>query len=187
MVMNGAIRIGGNEKGMALVAVLLILMAVALMGIGLSSDTSLNVRIAGFRKFKLVSFGSAESSLYATTDVLEDNIDDGGWAANDNPYPYTSADFTGTLGSSIDVTTGDFYMNTGAVEYTGVINSTVTVSKEDSLLGEGQAIQMAAGYEGVGKGAGGGGVHIIYSMLGTGQGTSTITTTLGLDYRHVTK
>lgn len=187
MVKNNILKIGSDEKGMALIAVLMILMAVALMGIGLSSDTSINIRIAGYEKYKLISFGSSESSLYATTDVLEDNIMDAGWPNNNIDYPYTSATFSGTLGSSISVDQGDFYMSTGNVVYTGVIDSTVTVRNQGSILGDGQAIQMAAGYEGVGKASGGGGVHVIYGMTGIGKGSADIKTALGLDYRHLTK
>jgi len=176
-----------DDRGMALVAVLLILMAVALMGVGLSADSSMDVRIAGYQKYKAVSFGFAESSLYATTDVLEANNEDGGWANDNIAYPHISNVYATTLGSTILVVNRELYLTGGDVEYGGLIRSSVAVTYEETRLGEGEAIQMAAGYEGVGKGAGGGGVHVIYDMIADGVGVENITTRLGIGYRHVTK
>ncbi len=187
MVKTDITRIGNDENGMALIAVLVILMAVALMGIGLSSDTSMNIRIAGYEKYKLISFGYSESSLYATTDVLEDNIMDAGWQNDNIVYPYVSFFSAIGSGNSIDISEGDFYMSAGDVVYTGVINSTVAVNNQGSILSDGSAIQMAAGYEGIGKSAGGAGVHIIYGMTGEGKGSTDTKATLGIDYRHLTK
>ncbi|MCK4839031.1 MAG: hypothetical protein KAS94_09500, partial [Desulfobulbaceae bacterium] len=59
-----------NQQGMALVSALMMLVILSLMAIGLSMDSSMNVRIAGYQRLKAMSFGYAESGLMASADIL---------------------------------------------------------------------------------------------------------------------
>ena len=55
-----------------------------------------------------------------------------------------------------------------------------------TIVGRNIAIQQAAGYEGVGKGAGAGGVHVIYDIETLGYGSTSSETLIGQHYRYVT-
>lgn len=182
----------GSQQGMALISALLLLMVVSLIAVGMSTDTSMDVRIAGYQKYKAVSFGNADAGINAGTEVLEDNIYDAGWTdllPLPVTYPYLSAAYNpGTIQIMQDE---NFYMqeNFNRLPYiniTGQIAASVVVQKVNTKPAEGGASQMAAGYEGLGKGAGGGGIHAIYNFEGTGTAAAQARTEIGVHYRHVT-
>ncbi len=174
---------------MALISALLLIMIVSLMAVGISSDTSMDVRIAGYQKFKAVSFGYAESGSSAATEILEENIFDAGWPGGimSFSYPLLSGRYNGT----VTIDDGDFYMkanpsNNRVVNMTGDIKADIIIQRLLSMLATGGAIQMSAGYEGVGKGAGAGGVHVIYDIETLGRGSDSAESLLGQHYRYVT-
>jgi len=179
----------GNERGMVLISALLLLLIISFMAVGMSTDTSMDVRIAGYEKFKAVSFGNAESALNAGSEVLEDNIYEAGWTLPTG-YPNLSAQYNGTITINND---GNFYMNSNLgtpplqfITMTGDIQAGVVTQRLLSKLAEGGATQMAAGYEMLGKGAAGGGVHVLYNFQATGTGADQALTNLGMHYRHAT-
>jgi Tfp pilus assembly protein PilX len=177
----------GNEQGMVLVSALLLLLIVSFMAVGMSTDTSMDVRIAGYEKFKAISFGNAESALNSGTEVLEDNIYEAGWTLPTG-YPNLSGQYNGNI---TIVNNGNFYMDSNFarnefISMTGDIQAGVVVQRLLSKLAEGGATQMAAGYEMLGKGAAGGGVHILYNFEATGTGADQALTDLGMHYRHAT-
>ncbi len=187
-----SLAIIGNQRGMALISALLLLLVVALMSVGVSMDTSMDVRIAAYQRFKARSFGYAESGALAGTDILEDNINDAGWDASGGDINYSdlSSEYVGTL--KIKQNQGSFYMKDNlaedvALEMTGDINAEVKFQRLIAKLAEGGALQMAAGYAGLGKGAGAGGVHRLYNVKGTGSDADRSQTDLCLHYRYVTK
>jgi len=181
------LRVPGDQRGMALISALLLLLVVSLMAVGVSMDTSMSVRIAGYQRFKARSFGFAESGVMAATDILEDNIHDAGsWALGS--YPNLSGDYNGTLAIR---DSGKFYMNANkdaktVMEMTGDIQADIVVQRLVAIQAEGGAIQMAAGYAGLGKGAGAGGANLIYNIMSTGSDSAQSRTDLALHYRHVT-
>lgn len=177
----------GNERGMVLISALLLLLIVSFMAVGMSTDTSMDVRIAGYQKFKAVSFGYAESALNTGTEVLEDNIYEAGWTLPTG-YPNLGALYNGNI---TIINNGNFFMdsNFGRSEFismTGDIEADVVVQRLLSKLAEGGATQMAAGYEMLAKGAAGGGVHVLYNLEATGTGADQALTDLGMHYRHAT-
>ena len=176
-----------DERGMALISALLLIMIVSLMAVGISSDTSMDVRIAGYHKFKAVSFGYAESGSSAATEILEENIFDAGWPGTPPfSYPLLSGLYNGT----VTIDDGNFYMEDNpsgnVVEMTGDIKADIIIQRLLSILATGGAIQMASGYEGVGKAAGAGGVHVIYDIETHGYGSDSAESRLGQHYRYVT-
>lgn len=184
----------GSQRGIALVSALLLLLIVSLMAVGISMDTSMDVRIAGYQRFKARSFGFAESAVVAATDILEDNIHEAGWStAVPFIYPNISADYDSGNGGTIQIMNdGVFYMDANELEntvlrMTGDIAATVVTQRLVTKKSKGGALQMAAGYAGLGKGAGAGGAHIIYNIMATGSDSDQSRTDLALHFRHVTK
>lgn len=188
-----------NQRGMALVSALLMLVVLSLMAIGLSMDSSMNVRIAGYQRLKARSFGFADSGLMASTDLLEDNIYEAGWdasAVGGITYPNLSADYgpSGTIMIMQDQ--GTFYMseNPGTcgegnttMTMTGDIQANVAVQKVVAKAATGGALQVAAGYAGIGKSQAGGGTHILYNIRSTGVEANGTCTVVAMHYRVVTK
>jgi Tfp pilus assembly protein PilX len=192
------LKIIGNQRGMALISALLLLLVVALMSVGVSMDTSMDVRIAAYQRFKARSFGFAESGVMVATDILEDNIYDVGWdaATADIDYKNLSPDYVGTL--KIKQGQGSFYMNKNVAEAVALkmdedvngsfdIKAEVTFQRLVMKVAEGGAIQIASGYAGLGKGASGGGTHLLYNVMASGSDSDRSQTDLALHFRHVIK
>ncbi|MDF1578267.1 MAG: PilX N-terminal domain-containing pilus assembly protein [Desulfobulbales bacterium] len=188
------LKISDNQRGIALISALLLLLVVSLMAVGVSMDTSMDIRIAGYQKFKTRSFGFAESGMLAATDILEDNIDAAGWDASggDLGYPNLSDLYSGSI--MVKQSHGNFYMdeNSGCppeqvLEMRGDIEADVVVQRLVAKQARGGAIQMAAGYAGLGKGAAGGGTHRLYNLEAAGRDAAETRTDLAVHFRHVTK
>jgi Tfp pilus assembly protein PilX len=186
------LKIIGNQRGMALISALLLLLVVALMSVGVSMDTSMDVRIAAYQRFKARSFGFAESGVMVAADILEENIYKAGWdaATADIDFPELSSDYDGTL--RVKQGQGSFYMNKNvaediALEMTGDIKAKVRFQRLVMKAAEGGAIQIASGYAGLGKGASGGGTHLLYNVMASGSDSDRSQTDLALHFRHVTK
>lgn len=203
--MKGIKQIGSlglNQRGIALISSLLMLVVLSLMAIGLSMDSSMNVRIAGYQRLKARSFGFAESGLMASSDLLEDNIYEAGWDASgaDLSYPNLGGGYTGSV--LIMQGHGDFYMNANpgddgegdttirmTVDGAGQadIVADVAVQKLVSKTATGGAMQVAAGYSGIGKSQAAGGTHILYNISSTGIEQNGTVTDVAMHYRVVTK
>jgi Tfp pilus assembly protein PilX len=181
-----------NQRGIALISALLLLLVVSLMAVGVSMDTSMDIRIAGYQKFKARSFGFAESGLMAASDILEDNIHSAGFDAPGD-YPHPGAKYVGTI--KIKANHGAFYMDANTafyppepvLEMTGDIVADAAVQRLVTQHAKGGAIQMAAGYSSSGKGAASGGTHLAYHVEAVGKDAAESRTELALHFRHVTK
>ena len=192
-----------NQRGLALVSALLMLVVLSLMAVGLSMDTSMNVRIAGYQRLKARSFGFAESGLMASSDLLEDNIYEAGWDASggDIDYPNLSGEYVGSLQIMQDQ--GGFYMednpgSDGEGDTTirmsvdpdtneADIIADIAIQKLVAKTATGGALQVAAGYAGIGKSQAAGGTHILYNIRSTGIEVNGTVTEVAMHYRVVTK
>jgi len=192
-----------GERGMALISALLLLLVVSLLAVGLSMDSSMDVRLAAYQKFRARAFGFAESGLMAGADILESNASDSGWDDAppfymDHDHHHLSNQYDGTIAvgsNNPDVTgidTGVFYLDKNpaeneTLEMRGDINADVITQNVGSGINSGSAIQVAAGYAGVGKGLGGGGGYVIYNIQSTGNDAVNASARVAMNYRMVTK
>lgn len=179
-----------GERGMALISALLLLLVISLLAVGISMDSSMDIRFAAYQKFRARSFGAAESGMMAASDILESNIDDSGWDTSPPfTFPHLSAEYVGTLKI---VGNGAFYLDENLGEnptmaMTGDIPADVIIQKVNSVVAKGGAMQVAAGYAGMGKGLGGGGAHILYNIEAAGTDADNVRTRVAMHYRVVTK
>lgn len=153
-----------GEQGMAMISSLLLLLVISLLAVGLSMDSSMDVRGAGYQRSIARAFSSTEAGLMASTDILEDNIDAGGWDLGG--IPTLNSNYHGTIEIFEN---GDFSMEKNKDELlimrmTGDIEADVTTQYLDSTLAQGGAIQVAAGYSGTGKGLGAGGAYVYFNF-----------------------
>lgn len=183
---------GGGERGMALISALLLLLVISLLSVGLSMDSSMDVRIAGYQRVNARSFAATEAGMKAANDILEDNISEGGWGTAAVDFPNKSTYYTG----DIAVLLGDFYMQPNSAEVTvltmtGEITADIIAQRLNSMFAQGSAIQVAAGYGGGGgKAAAAGGGNVIYNLQAKGGdvvgGVGLANKNLGVTYRYVT-
>lgn len=201
-----------RKDGMVLISTLLILASVSLIALGMSSDTTSDVRIAGNRKQIEQAFHLADGAADMGVQVILDHMDDA--VDPEEDYPDTST-FTLLEGK---LYLGNFRMDADVyadiqgytendneadpengspdVAFTltapaGTTFSAIDVSIDIDRLGAdyvaGSSIEFAAGYEGVGKGAGAGSVAVYLAVHSrtNPQANPALTSEVSTVYRKV--
>lgn len=203
-----------RRDGMVLISTLLILASVSMIALGMSSDTSSDVRIAGNRKQFEQTFHLADGAADLGVQVLLDHLDD--TVEPEDDYPGTESislvdgqlymsgfhrdanlleDIQGYPGNDNDVDPGngnpDLSFDLTAPSGSTFTNSSITVDIDrlSANLLVGSSIEFAAGYEGVGKGASAGSVAVYYAVhtRSGAQSASSITSEVSTVYRKVSQ
>jgi len=187
-MLNYQHKIIKNQHGSVINVALLILILIFLIGIGLHTISTTDIQIATNIKTSTTTFYEAESGLDAASELLEQNVAcPTGFKSTNADLDIKEANIEGMimvtdltfwrndfakdpspyrLDGTFDNSFIDAYYPVGAdraegstEEYTNLaIGGAVSFSK-------GSAIQMAAGYEGLGKGSGGGGATVLYDIM----------------------
>jgi hypothetical protein len=183
-------KIMSNEDGSTLLISLMILSLALALGIFSLTTTDIELRLAGNERLNKKTFYAADGGTEVGQEILELNIacpsgfssdgilignafvvDKDFWlqeTAPASPYP------------SDDESVRDIRIpNSDAVPHT---NITVFGNSE---LSSGGALQMAAGYEGLGKAAAAGGVTLVYDIYSQHQGDGNSESVLLSRWRHV--
>lgn len=184
-----------GERGMALVSALLLLLVISLLAVGLSMDASMDVRAAGYQRFKATSFANAEGGLVASLDILEDNIFDAGWNNPSDPDPFDYPSLSDIYDGSFEIMQdGKFYMDENPdpnpnpiMSMTGDLNAEIITQRLYSDLNEGGAVQVAGGYGGAGKSLSSGGSKVLFNVMGVADTDGQAVADLGVYYRYVNK
>jgi hypothetical protein len=174
-----------DETGMAIVFVLLILTVLIIVGMTSMSTSTVELQVATHDARHKTAFYQADGGAQFSAELLEQNICCLGG------FPTT------TIGD-INVVTPTLWMNTSASAasntnrdlfypsaYSGSEPHTNVRVGGVTTLAAGGAIQMAAGYEGKGKGAPSGGAHIIYDIYSEHLGRFNSKSMVLLQWRHV--
>ncbi len=163
-----------NQSGMVLVVVMLVLLAVTALGIMAIRTGTTELDVASNDKFHKVVFFAADGASDMVTELIGQNIDMRGF----NASSYGKANInTGSL---------DFFNNVeDEVTPANNIPTETNYDVEVPNIGDckvslkvygktgfstGSALQMAAGYDGVGKSLAGGGAQIVYEIRSRATG-----------------
>ena len=178
-----------NSNGGVTIAALLILAVLTIIGISSISTSNLEVQTATNDKVHKMAFYAADGGTEVGTELLELNIACAGGFKNDD------------LAMTDDITAVDkvFWMQNAApgpfgsfpsdTERDVLINNAAGTNTNLSIfgataLGIGGAIEMAAGYEGKGKGAAGGGVSLLYQIFSQHLGLADSESVVAIEWRH---
>jgi Tfp pilus assembly protein PilX len=174
-----------NEHGAAIGITILILAVLAIIGAVSISTTNVELQIATSDARHKIAFHEADGATEFGSELLEQNI------------CCASGFQTSTIGE-VEVPSTNFWMNLSATKPTdshrdlyfpaaysnGDPHTNLTVGGATTLA-LGGAIQMAAGYEGKGKGAPSGGAHIVYDIFAERIGRFNSKSLVMLQWRHV--
>ena len=182
----------GNSDGWVTVAALLVLVILTIIGISAVSTSNIEVKIATNDQINKMSFYAADGGVELGTELLELNVACPSGFANDNLQ----------IGN-ITVVDKDFWMQDGEpldaednpIAYPSDTERDVRIDADlgthtnlsiygATAFGVGGAIQMAAGYEGKGKGAGSGGVSLIYQIFSQHMGLRDSESVVAIEWRH---
>ena len=182
-----------KERGIALVVALMLLAVMSLLGASALLTTDVETKIAGNTKIGRTAFYSADGIGQATAGIIEDCISDVGWA---DDYDYGS----GTV--AVSVKDGDFAfeardldddadgnvdndrITAPDIEFSSPMAGTADVDKGPTVPVAGSSAVSAAGYEGAGKGAAGGGLKTVYHIRTRGLFGSRAMSLLFMTYDH---
>ncbi len=180
-----------DDGGAVLVLILMIIALITLAGISSIDTSTTEVQTATNDVKHKIAFYVAEGGLDVATELLEQNLCcPAGFSEDEADSGETTIGTTRvteldfwknfTLSDPSD-TDRDIYFpdNYGSGPHTNIRMAGSTVQ------GMGSALQMAAGYEGKGKGAAGGGGHIVYDIHTQHLGRNNTIAELMIQWRHV--
>ncbi len=201
---------------MALVVCLMIMVVMALIVTGITTNSTVEIKISGNQRNKAVSFNNADVGTGISPEVIEQNLEKGKWDSGDSSwvdsesaYHFLSADNNGDGADDLQILVNEDAVGSGKIAFATIsstLNNAITIrSKIDPLgrtiaawetiatininktggLTAGNAIQMAAGYEGKGKSSGGGGYQAFYLCESTGFAGNNTTSINEIYYRHI--
>ncbi len=185
-----------DEEGFVLIAALFIMLILTLIGIAANRNTSTELDIAGNDRTHKESFYEADGGTELASEVLEQNI---ACLQFDADAPGQGRTLAGST------TEYDIYVNSGSLGFWrnfapgGIPSDTsrdlyyptdndephtnFTIAGSTKLT-TGAAIQMAAGYEGRGKGIGMGGASLVYDVNAQRLGKNNSESVICIKYRH---
>ena len=194
-----------NNEGFVLVVALLIMLVLSIIGIAANRNTSTELLIAGNDRTHKETFHEADGGIEVGQELLEQNLACiPGFPSHNFDAPYDYLDNGGLLddfayvtpGSSLEFwrnnledplpvpsdTTRDIYF---PWDYQNDDPHTNLKIAGDTKLTTGAAIQMAAGYEGKGKGISAGGTYLAYDIAAQRAGRNSSSAIVKIQYRHV--
>jgi hypothetical protein len=204
------LHIFSNQHGSVINVALLILILIFLIGIGLSKMSTTDIKIANNIKQDMTTFYETDASLEAAAELIEQNL---GCITG---FPDIGSDGFEIIGGQFYVNNLRFGHNQRKRGVRPGVDPTVldadgnlivdffyppvnpaTMELDEphtnisvggaSRFSKGSAIQMAAGYEGLGKGAGSGGGSIIFDVYAERIGINNTSSTHFMQWVHLIK
>ena len=208
------VHVFSNQHGSVINVALLILILIFLIGIGLSKMSTTDIKIANNIKQDMITFYEADAALEATGELIEQNLscitgfDDpdgdgiigGKFYVNNMNFSHNerksaaipSADPMADDGGAPPTLLVDFFypadldQTLTLEEYREIPHTTISVGGA-TRFSKGSAIQMAAGYEGLGKGSAAGGGSIIFDVYAERIGINNTSSTHFMQWVHLIK
>jgi hypothetical protein len=178
--MKHIFHIGSNDKGSVLLISILILLLLTIIGIAATNTSTIEILISGNDKVHKMAFHQADGGTEVGIELVEQS-----WA---------SAGFDNNQIGAVNATNLNLYMNGTSnmpsdsnrdAHYGGNGTHTNLTVGGNPELSTGSAMQMAAGYEGIGKGTAGGGGKIVYDIWSQHIGVANSEVMILLQWMHV--
>jgi len=207
------LHIFSNQHGSVINVALLILILIFLIGIGLSKMSTTDIKIANNIKQDMTTFYETDASLEAAGELIEQNLacligfDDTATATDTLPagreiiggifyvnnlnFSHNERKKGARPGVDPDAEASgvkivDFFYPPNPSMELDEPHTNISVGGA-SRFSKGSAIQMAAGYEGLGKGAAAGGGSIIFDVYAERIGINNTSSTHFMQWVHLIK
>ncbi len=176
--------IGSNNNGSVLLISILMLLLLTVIGIAATNTSTIELLISGNDKVHKMAFHQADGGSEVGIELVEQNIILAGFDTNQiGDVNVVSLNlFLNNPPNMPDDNNRDAFFPRGYVGGGPHTNLTIGGNPE---LSTGSAIQMAAGYEGVGKGAAGGGAKVVYDIWSQHDGINNSEAVIILQWMHV--
>jgi hypothetical protein len=203
--MRKSLHVLDNERGSVLLVSVLVLLLLTIIGIFATTTTDIELRISGNEKLAKIAFYEADGGTEFGRELLEQNIacpegfpvvtsetyaiippGETHGVFVDNPIFYRNErdeddpSLPGDANRDIHIP----YESDVQVDDNSKPHTNLTVEGVTTLL-PGSAIQMAAGYEGKGRGAAAGGTQMLFDIFSQRIGRANSRACVCIEYRHV--
>src|SRR6058998_1350336 len=169
-----------REDGIAMLTVLMLTIILTVIGVAAITSTSLDIKMAGGERLRESTLNAAEACMSSGVQIIQQTLQNGGvpgtlTAAGTNPsitLPLGTAPGQNPLEAEImgqsNANADSADPTVGSTRNAVLTVSTYTVNMDiDRLYAKpksGSSLQFAAGYQGTGGGAAGGGIEILYRI-----------------------
>lgn len=176
-----------NQSGSALLFAILMLALLTVIGLSASSNSSLELMMAGNEKAHKLAFYAADGANEVAKELLEQGIEARGWtdlAGTDirlGKVHLTNKNFY--LAPELNATVADAANRHATLDFGS--GETAMVFGSNTQLSSGGAVQMVSGYEGKGKGAAAGGAWIIYDVRTQHVSAANTKVKIASQWRHL--
>lgn len=193
-----------NENGSLMVVAVVLLMLLTVMGLAITTTTSIELQIAGNDRLHKTAFYAADGATDVVSELLEQNLGCMGGFTADGTSTVTGESYADIIGdnssTSIRVLDTSFWQNRNAptptdanrdavfpatAETNASIPRTNITAGYDPGFSTGSAIQMVSGYEGKGKAVGAGGAYLLYEINSQHLGVANSESIIQIQWRHV--
>ncbi len=194
-----------NQEGFVLVLSMLIMVVLIVIGVTSIKTSRVELEIAGNEKFHQQTFYEAESGISISKEAIRLNHDENPSGFTPNRNDNWSVDVTVLAdNNTVAVVSPNLWQNTGAIicptdanrdiyfpynyddtDPDNVEPHTNITATGRTVFGVGGALQMSAGYEGVGKGSAAGGSHKLYDIVSQRSGYRKSESTVQAEWRFV--
>lgn len=180
----------GNERGVAMLTILMLMLILTVIGLASITSTSLDIKMAGGERMRESSLHAAEACMSSAVQIIQQTLQGSAIPATltvggANPALSTSPLQAEILGQSdnnpdtADPSVAGVAAN-AVLSIPSAASPTFTVNMDiDRLYAKAKAggsLQFAAGYEGSAAGAAGGGIEIFYRIDCYARSMSGLTT-----------
>ena len=193
-----------NETGSLMVIAVVLLMLLTVMGIAITTTTSIELQIAANDRLHKTAFYAADGATDFASELLEQNLGCMGGFTADGTSTVTGESYSDITGDSsstaIRVLDTSFWENRNAptpsdtnrdvvfpatAETNAAIPHTNITAGYDPGFSTGSAIQMVSGYEGKGKAVGAGGAYLLYQVNSQRLDVADSESIIQIQWRHV--
>ena len=193
-----------DEQGFVLVVALLVMVVLTILGIAATTNTSIELQIAGNDKVHQATFYESEAGAMLGSELLEQNFGcPGGFSNSGIAGPVWARILT--MASNPTIVPDTMVVNLADPAYpaanydaayslTGVALTAGVLPAQDfgylyfgstTKVLPGGALQMAAGYEGKGKAAAQGGAEILSDIYSQFKGLTNSESIVRIQWRHM--
>lgn len=163
-----------GQQGFVLILVLVLMVIMTLLGIMVIDFSTIDLQITGNQKRVSITLEGADAGLDLSIPVIEKTLEDGALdaAALTDSGIVTAVDTTDLLDELTGMANLDPDTASASPDLTmaslGGIEVKVDIDRLISDILAGGALEFASGYEGIGAGAAGGGISVLYRVTSHG-------------------
>jgi len=164
-----------NEDGVILLTVILLMAVVAILGVVAINTSTVDVQISGNQRRSSIAFGGSEAGTDLAQPIIERTIAAGTLEPTTisggtvDPSPLAGVDLGSEITGGNDYNADTPFGNPDLTFSVGDATANVDIDRLYSYALPGGALEFAAGYEGVGAAAAGGGIGVLYLVDSVGS------------------